>query len=85
MSRRVDWAKRAIKELVRLDKPTQGRILAAVSELASASRGDVRRLEGTENEAFRLRVGTWRVIFAVQDDGSLLVLRVRPRGDAYKS
>lgn len=84
MSRQVEWAKRALKELLRLDKPTQSRIVEAINELAASSRGDVRRLEGSEVEAFRLRVGGWRVIFCYQSDETLLVLRVRPRGDAYK-
>lgn len=48
------------------------------------SRGDVRRLKGTADEAFRLRVGGWRVIFSYEGDASVLVHRVRPRGDAYK-
>lgn len=84
MSRRVEWAKRAVKEVVRLDKPTRNRIVAAVEALATTHQGDVRRLEGRDDESFRLRVGDWRVIFSFQGDGGLLVLRVRPRGDAYK-
>lgn len=84
MTRRVEWAKRALKELARLDRPTQERIVAAVLELASSGRGDVRRLKASAGDAYRLRVGTWRVIFAYQGDASLLVLRVRSRSDAYK-
>lgn len=85
MSRQVEWAKRALKELRRLDKTTQSRIASAVDELATKSRGDVRRLEGAGADVYRLRIGGWRVIFTLQPDGALLVLRVRPRGDAYKS
>lgn len=61
-----------------------GRILAAIDDLAELSRGDVRRLEGGAEEAFRLRVGGWRIIFSYPDDTILLVHRVRPRGDVYK-
>jgi len=43
----------------------------------------VRRLQGMD-EVYRLRVGDWRVIFSYQDDLTILVHRVRPRGDAYK-
>lgn len=84
MSRRVDWAKQALKALSRLDRPTQNRILAAIDDLAELSKGDVRRLEGTTEEAFRLRVGGWRIIFSYPDDSTLLIHRVRPRGDVYK-
>lgn len=84
MSLRVQWAKRARKALLRLDRPTQARILAAIDELVRGHPADVRRLEGGKAEAFRLRVGGWRVVFSYLDDGTLIVLRIRPRGDVYK-
>ena len=84
MSRRVEWAKRALKALSRLDRPTQKRIIAAIDELAETSRGDIRRFEGRKERSYRLRVGGWRVLFSYLDDGTLLIQRIRPRGDAYK-
>lgn len=84
MSRRVEWAKQALKTLSRLDRPTQERILVAIDDLAQLSRGDVRRLERGAEEAFRLRVGGWRIVFSYPDDTTVIVHRVRPRGDAYK-
>lgn len=84
MSGQVEWAKEALKTLSRLDQPTQKRIIAAVDDLAENHRGDVRRLEGTKEEAFRLRVGGWRVIFTYEADLQILVHRIRPRGDVYK-
>jgi mRNA interferase RelE/StbE len=84
VSRRVEWAKQALKALSRLDRPTQERILAAIDDLAQLSKGDVRRLEGGTEEAFRLRVGGWRIIFSYPDDTTAIVHRVRPRGDAHK-
>ena len=84
MSSRVEWAKRALKELSRLDRPTQDRIASAVEEFAEDNQGDVRRLQGSSDDAFRLRVGGWRVIFSHSEDGTILILRIRPRGDAYK-
>ena len=84
MSVRVQWAKRAQKEFLCLDRTTQARILAAIDELAEGHRGAVRRFEGSKTEAFRLRVGGWRIIFSYLDDGTLLVLRIRPRGEVYK-
>jgi mRNA interferase RelE/StbE len=82
--RRVEWAKQALKALSRLDRPTQKRIIAALDDLAERNRGDIRRFEGTKEEAFRLRVGGWRVIFSYLDDTTILVFRIRPRGDVYK-
>lgn len=45
--------------------------------------GDWKRLEGSD--FWRLRVGGWRTICAVQNGELLiLVLKIAPRGDAYK-
>jgi mRNA-degrading endonuclease RelE of RelBE toxin-antitoxin system len=59
--------------------------LSAVKRLCEEDYGDVRRLQGVNDETYRLRVGDWRVIFSYQDDLTILVHRVRPRGDAYKA
>ena len=79
---RVEWAKQALKALSRLDRLTQERILAAVDDLAEGHRADVRRLQGSVEGTFRLRVGGWRIIFSYPEDSAVLILRVRPRGDA---
>ena len=84
MSLQVEWGRRALKAVSRLDRPTQERILTAIDDLAQQSRGDVRRLEGVNPASYRLRVGNWRVIFSYLDPATILILRVRPRGDAYK-
>jgi len=83
VSQRAEWTKRALKETARLDATTRQRILTAIRALCEENRGDVRRLQG-EDEVYRLRVGDWRILFSYQDDQTVLVLRVRPRGDAYK-
>jgi mRNA interferase RelE/StbE len=60
------------------------RILDALDRLATTGQGDIQRLRGTPDE-WRLRVGDWRVRFrydaAVQ---ALAVLRILPRGEAYR-
>ena len=83
MNQRAEWTKRALKEAARLDATTRQRVLAAIKRLCEENQGDVRRLQGV-GEVYRLRVGDWRVIFSYQDDLTILVHRVRPRGDAYK-
>lgn len=84
MSREVRWAKRAFKAVSRLDRPTRDRITTAIKLLADSNEGDVRRLQGVPAGTYRLRVGSWRVLFAYIDDGDLLILEVGPRGDVYK-
>lgn len=49
----------------------------------SAYRGDWKPLQGSAY--WRLRVGDWRAICDVRDaELVLLVLKIAPRGDAYK-
>ena len=82
MSRAIKWTPRAEHDLARLDRRTRERIRQAVYRLAGEGRGDVRPVEGAGRE-WRLRVGRWRVRFTLQDD-ALVILRVLPRGGAYK-
>ncbi len=84
MSRQIQWAKRALKTISRLDRPTRDRITAGIKTLAESNEGDVRRLREASGDTYRLRVGTWRVLFAYLDDSIILVLEVGPRGDVYK-
>ncbi|WP_067936518.1 type II toxin-antitoxin system RelE family toxin [Alicyclobacillus kakegawensis] len=84
MTYRVEWTRRALKDMRRLDKPTASRIIASVETFAATGRGDVKRLTNAGVQ-YRLRVGDWRVRFTVDTEVRILaVLRVLPRGEAYK-
>jgi mRNA interferase RelE/StbE len=87
VSRAIAWRRRALDELRRIkrrDRVTATRITGALQRLADTGRGDVRKLEGGEGE-YRLRVGTWRVLFVLEDDNqTIVVARVVPRRDAYR-
>jgi mRNA interferase RelE/StbE len=79
----VVWSKRAADELRALDSVAARRIGQAVTRLAETGLGDVKRLRGSHE--YRLRVGGWRVRFLYHyDSRSLEVLRVVPRGRAYR-
>lgn len=85
MSWRVQWADRAQKDLARLDRQTQQRIVESLERFADSGQGDVRPLQGSKEIVYRLRVGDWRVLFSREKRFLLiLVLRVRPRGSAYQ-
>ena len=45
--------------------------------------GDVKRLIGCPG-VYRLRVGTWRVLFELADGDVIVVYRIAPRGSAYQ-
>jgi mRNA interferase RelE/StbE len=71
--------------LKRLDPPVQRRVIEAVKHFARTGEGDVVRLTNVAPPEYRLRVGDWRVRFALDEEHRLLhVLRVLPRGKAYR-
>lgn len=81
---RVEFTPSARKDLRRLDRSVQQRIVHALDRLAAGERlsGDIRRLAGSTE--YRLRVGDWRVRFELDGDRLLItVVRVLPRGRAY--
>lgn len=75
---------RARRDFRRLDAPVQRRVTDALDRLVDdPPQGDVVKLAGSDDE-WRLRVGDWRVRFTRSDDGTVYVLRVLPRGRAYR-
>jgi mRNA interferase RelE/StbE len=75
-------ARRALR---RLDRPVATRVIDTLTRLADTGQGDVTRLQGTSDE-WRLRVGDWGVRFRFDyATRSLEVLRILPRGQAYRS
>ncbi len=43
------------------------------------------RLHGITEAIYRLRVGGWRIFFRYEEEIQILVIRIRPQGDAYKA
>lgn len=80
------FAKPALKALVKMPVGIAGRMRGELERVAadpSAYRGDWKPLQGSN--FWRLRVGDWRAICDLRDDELvLLVLKIAPRGDAYK-
>lgn len=84
MSWELVWTRPAVKDVENLDPPVAERVLKAADRFADTEHGDVKKLKGKENR-YRLRVGDWRVIFRfLKDRNAIAVLRVRPRGSAYR-
>ena len=80
----IEWTTRAIRDMRRLAAQDRERIVAKVEQYAEdpGSLGNqVARLTGSEYS--RLRVGSHRVIFEVEPEGALVILRVRHRREAY--
>jgi len=81
----VSFRRSADKELQKLDVTTQRRVLRAVEPLAKNPRPDgCRKLQGSD-DAYRIRVGDYRVIYTVDDKVLIVAVeRVRHRRDVYR-
>lgn len=79
----------AIKELKKLDFVAQTVIkkkLEAFVKEPDAMKGQIKPLSGSFKGKFRLRIGRYRVVYQKQDDVLvILVVRIGPRKDIYKS
>lgn len=76
----IEYEKRCLKYLKKLDKNIQLRIINAINELPL---GDVKRLKGSTDN-YRLRVGGFRIIFCRDDENLIiLVIEIGPRGEVY--
>jgi len=79
----------AVKFLLNLDPDTKERIKIGIKSLEtspfrSQSRSGIKKLKGTKKreDLYRLRVGDYRVIYAVEDN-TVFVLEIIPREKGY--
>jgi mRNA interferase RelE/StbE len=82
---RIQIAPSAVRQLRKLPAPVRGRIVEHIEALAIGPRprGST-KLQG-EDELYRIRVGDYRVIYAVRDEELIvLVLRVGHRREVYR-
>jgi mRNA interferase RelE/StbE len=83
---RVEITRPAERDIGRLDRPVRERILIAIEGLTGDSpAGDIKRMSGVTPPQWRLRVGDRRVRFNRDAEArTVLILRVLPRGRAYR-
>lgn len=74
------YARKAVKVINSLDRPTKNRIRIAIEALPA---GDVKPLQGVAG-SYRLRVGDWRILFSYPNDETILIEKIAPRGQVYK-
>ena len=79
----VTFSDKALKQLKKLDRPLQERIVSALEKIRVRPESYVTKLIG--DPAYKLRVGDYRVIMDI-DKGNLLVLviKIGHRKDVYK-
>jgi mRNA interferase RelE/StbE len=79
----VFYSKTAVNYLQKLDTKTKQRVFEAVNRLPA--KGDIKKMKGRNiQNIFRLRMGSFRVIFAMEEQ-VIRVLEIAPRGNAYKT
>jgi mRNA interferase RelE/StbE len=83
---RIELTRDAVRALAKLDKPVRRRIQGAIDRLADDPRpAGMIPLRGAPG-AFRIRVGDYRVIYALHDDRLLIVvIDLGHRRDVYRS
>jgi len=77
----IIFTKQSVKQIEKLGKSDKQRIKNAISKIPL---GDIKRLQGTKDVLFRLRVGGFRIIFEMLPENTI-VRCVLPRGEAYKN
>jgi len=84
---RVTFVPAAAKQLRKLAKSTQGRLVAAIELLAADPRPNgVKKLSGPEG-FLRVRVGDYRIVYTVNDDLQVLeivIVRIGHRREVYR-
>lgn len=76
----IQYARKAVKTINSMDRPTKARIKAAIDGIPA---GDIKPLQGAAG-SYRLRVGDWRIIFSYPDADTVLIEKIAPRGQIYK-
>ena len=81
----ITFARSARKELERLGEPLRTRVFRRIEHLGADPRpSGCRKLEGAE-ELWRIRVGDYRVVYAVNDARRIVdISAIRHRSDAYR-
>jgi mRNA interferase RelE/StbE len=84
---RIEYSREAVKTLMRMPANTARLVRSKIEQLAAsplAANNNVKRLKGMD--AFRLRVGDWRVVYELRHRTVvvLLVIRVGPRSSVYE-
>ena len=73
------FSKKSIKDIAKINSPHKQRIKNAIKDLPD---GDVKKMKGYEG-LYRLRVGSWRIIFSYATEDTILIEDVEPRGSIY--
>lgn len=84
MAFEVNFSQRAARELKKLDKQVQKRIIEKLSEYAATENlSEAKRLTNSALGEWRYRIGDYRVIFDLADN-EIQILKVAHRSEVYE-
>ncbi len=84
-SYRIEWKRSAVKELKKLPRLGVKRVLQAVENLSIDPRPPGSRKLFGAKRTYRIKVGVYRVIYAVESDILVIeVIKVGHRKDVYR-
>ena len=85
MEYQVLLEKKAIKQVRSLDPEVRIRIASALELLTEgfSARLDIKKLKGVKDQ-YRIRVGNYRILFALAQNRRIIVFAVLPREKAYE-
>jgi len=85
MAYRVFLRRSAARELEDLTQPIRRRVTRAIGALSNDPRPPGAKLLTRADRVWRIRVGDYRILYLVDDDGvRVVVIRIRHRSDAYR-
>ncbi len=80
---RIEWLDEAKNDVRALDRATVMHLFEGVLRFSRTGSGDVNALHGDMAGAFRLRLGDYRVLFTLENNG-MRIFGVRHRSEAYR-
>lgn len=80
----IQFTKSAQKELSRIPKKDQLRVITRIQELSKDPR-PVKSKKLTNEEKYRVRQGNYRILYQIKDEELIIVLvKIRHRKEAYE-
>ena len=81
----IRYSKNALKYLLKLQPKLQDRIRKTITRIANGNTRGLNIVAMYDVDAFRVRIGDYRVIYEIKgDELVLIVIKIGARGDVYK-
>ena len=82
---KIRYSKKALKYLLKLQPKLRDRIRNTIRKIADGNTQGLNIVAMQDVDAFRVRIGDYRVIYEINDDELvLIVIKIGARGDVYK-